>query len=87
MGLGELEGSSSRYAEPEAEGVRPVLRTVRVGELLEMLNGECGRGRGKGGGVALPTDFPYFVGWAGALRRLGGGIGSGGEEDGGDGWP
>lgn len=59
-----------------------------MGELLEMFNGECGRGRRKGGGrVALPTDFPYFVGWAGALRRLGGGIGRGGEEVGGDGGP
>lgn len=43
--------------------------------------------KGEKGGVALPTDFPYFVGWAGAVRRLGGGIGRGGEEDGGDGWP
>jgi len=26
--LGDLEASSSRYADPEAEGVTPVFRTV-----------------------------------------------------------
>ena len=37
-------------------------------------------------GGALPTDFPYRVGWAGALERMGGGVGWGGEEDGSGGW-
>ena len=66
MGFGELEGSSSRYAEPEAEGVRPVLRTVRVGELLEMFDGECGRGRGKGGGLLYLQIFR--ISWGGRVR-------------------
>ena len=36
-------GASSRYADPEAEGVRPVLRTVNV--LLVSSQSCCGPGR------------------------------------------
>lgn len=56
------------------------------GKLLELLEWREREGEGEGR-VALPTDFPYFVGWAGSLGRLEGGIRWGGEEYGSGCWP
>ena len=48
------DGLSSRYAEPEAEGTRPVCRTSESSQWSSL-------GMRLSRGVAIPTYFPHFA--------------------------